>query len=134
MKWYKLHKEAKGLTATVPGKGFVVFNRKSVKPLPDDVVAKNRYVERHILVPVDEEEAHASVNQTLDGEREMSAAKAARLRARQRWALRAGVDRTAKSPTKARAERAKSRKAAAGTASPDAPAGGAPSPDAPPAA
>lgn len=131
MGWYRLHEDAKSLTVTVPGKGFVVFNSASVKPLPDDIVAKHRYIERNKLVALEEEEAREAVTEAHakaeKGLRELSAAKAARHRARKRFALREGVERSTRSPTKARSERKKGGRGAA----PAEPA--APPPDAPPA-
>lgn len=121
MGWYRA---LKGETIVVPGRGLVVMNAGSVKSLPDDLVATLRYVEREVLEPLEEQAAvEAAAKQLGDPKKQPSAAKAARAAARLRRALKVGVDpAVSRSPTKARAARAKAKKAAADmTVQPEAP-------------
>lgn len=115
-RWYK---GLKGQTIVTP-EGLVVVNKGSVKLIDRMIVEKHRYIEREILEEIDKASAEQALADDLHGEiaedrvKQMSAAKAARHRARQRHALKVGVDASIKSPTKARSERHKARKARAG--------------------
>jgi len=112
-RWYR---GLKGQTIVTP-EGLVVVNKGSVKLIDEVIVEKHRYIEREILEEIDRAAAEHAVTDDLHGDiaeervNQMSAAKAARHRARQRHALKLGVDARIKSPTKARSERNKARKA-----------------------